>query len=289
MIQCFMDEKYENHFENGLPKLLSASKTEPEFGIHHPRVMHSHSDFIEFYFVRNGTGVYIVDGKRYSIKKGDIVVCNCGVLHDEDVTSSNEISSYCCAIGNLKLKNLPDNFAIPADACPIVPTNELYDSFHALLNMMHTLLASDVKGVEETCHYLAAAFVALFVQTWNANRQHTSGGIKTGSELLAARIKQFIDTRYDEPITLQMIGDALGASPYYLSHVFKDMTGYSPMQYATRRRIGEAQSLLIYTSMPVTYIAARVGYSNQSHFNSLFSKYVGMSPTQFRKEYAKKR
>ena len=61
------------------------------------------------------------------------------------------------------------------------------------------------------------------------------------------------------------------------------------MQYATRRRIGEAQSLLIYTSMPVTYIAARVGYSNQSHFNSLFSKYVGMSPTQFRKEYAKKR
>ena len=52
-----------------------------------------------------------------------------------------------------------------------------------------------------------------------------------------------------------------------------------------RRRIGEAQTLLITTELPVTRIAAQVGYDNPSHFNAQFSKAVGMSPRTFRKEY----
>ena len=78
---------------------------------------------------------------------------------------------------------------------------------------------------------------------------------------------------------------ALHVSPYYLAHVCKEATGYSPLQYVLRRRIGEAQTLLITTDLPVTRIAAQVGYDNPSHFNAQFSKAVGMSPRTFRKEY----
>ena len=53
--------------------------------------------------------------------------------------------------------------------------------------------------------------------------------------ILGSRIKDYIDRHYMEPITLQSMGEALRISPYYLSHVFKQMSGYSPVQYLLRR------------------------------------------------------
>ena len=102
---------------------------------------------------------------------------------------------------------------------------------------------------------------------------------------MGQRIKEYIDKNYAEPITLQSMGEALNISPYYLSHVFKEMSGYSPMQYLLRRRIGEAQTLLISTDLPVTTIAGMVGYDTQSYFNLQFSKNVGMPPKKYRQNY----
>ena len=88
-----------------------------------------------------------------------------------------------------------------------------------------------------------------------------------------------------EPITLQSMGEALHISPYYLSHVFKQMSGYSPVQYLLRRRIGEAQTLLITTDLSITRIAEMVGYDTPSYFNLQFTKNVGMPPNKFRQNY----
>lgn len=74
-------------------------------------------------------------------------------------------------------------------------------------------------------------------------------------------------------------------SPWYVSHVFKEMSGYSPIQYLLRRRIGEAQTLLISTDYSITEIAFKVGFDTQSYFNMQFTKNVGMPPMQFRKNY----
>ena len=103
--------------------------------------------------------------------------------------------------------------------------------------------------------------------------------------ILGRRIKDYIDKHYMEPITLQSMGEALHISPYYLSHVFKQMSGYSPVQYLLRRRIGEAQTLLITTDLSITRIAEMVGYDTQSYFNLQFTKNVGMPPNKFRQNY----
>ena len=101
----------------------------------------------------------------------------------------------------------------------------------------------------------------------------------------AQRIKDYIDKHFADEFSLQQMADALHVSPYYLAHICKEVTGYSPLQYVLRRRIGEAQTLLITTDLPVTRIASQVGYDNPSHFNAQFSKAVGMAPRTFRKEY----
>ena len=83
-------------------------------------------------------------------------------------------------------------------------------------------------------------------------------------------------------LTLTQLGKLFYVSPYHLAHLFKRETGYTLKQYILRRRIGEAQTLLTNTQMGVKLIAQTVGFENPSHFGKLFTKLVGMSPTEYR-------
>ena len=58
-----------------------------------------------------------------------------------------------------------------------------------------------------------------------------------------------------EPITLRMVAEQLRVSEYYLAHVFKQEFGVPPMQYVMKRRIGEAQGILMHTETPIAEIA----------------------------------
>ena len=75
-------------------------------------------------------------------------------------------------------------------------------------------------------------------------------------------------------------GLALYMSPSYLSHLFKQETGFAPIQYIMRRRIGKAQSLLISTDYSVTKIASMIGCDSSNYFNYIFKKTVGMPPPE---------
>lgn len=57
------------------------------------------------------------------------------------------------------------------------------------------------------------------------------------------------------------------------------------MHYAIRRRLGEAQSLLIMTNRSITDIALSIGFGSQSQFYNIFKKYIGMSPGKYRETY----
>ena len=67
--------------------------------------------------------------------------------------------------------------------------------------------------------------------------------------VLAHRVRRYLDAHHCEPITLRMVAERLRVSEYYLAHVFKQEFGVPPMQYVMKRRIGEAQGIL----MPVSY------------------------------------
>ena len=100
-----------------------------------------------------------------------------------------------------------------------------------------------------------------------------------------SNVKIYIDKNYNENISLKSIAEAVNANQYYLSHIFKEETGFSPMQYVTRRRIGEAQNLLINTQLSITEIAANVGYNNSNYFQNVFKKIVGYTPGSYRKRW----
>ncbi len=263
----------------GLPQLAYISKTVPESS--HPRVMHSHDDLCELVLIWEGEADYSIGGREYRVCRGDLIVYNSGVIHDERYGISMPISSYCIAMRGLKLDGLRDNALIPDSDGPVFPSGKHFEALRDTMSLMFDALCTNADGCAYFCRHL---LLGVLSRVW-ALRHRRQEPSAVRPNLLGSRIKAHIDLHYTEDISLQSLADVLHISPYYLSHVFKDMTGYSPGQYITRRRIGLAQNLLISTGLSISEIAARVGYPSPSHFHDRFTRNVGMSPRAYRKAY----
>ena len=182
-------------------------------------------------------------------------------------------------LGGLAVPGLRENTLIAEDSCPVC---RLTEPQTVRLEHLYDVLYNELtEGNDDGAHHLLLAILTL-VQQFRATA--AEGSTHSGNAF-AQRIKDYIDKHFADEFSLQQMADALHVSPYYLAHICKEVTGYSPLQYVLRRRIGEAQTLLITTDLPVTRIASQVGYDNPSHFNAQFSKAVGMAPRTFRKEY----
>lgn len=283
-VQCFVKKDFQSIFvDENSPKLLYVSQIRP-LASTHPRVMHAHEDFVEIILICSGSSEYLIHDKKQHVEQGDVIVYNSGIVHDEISGPGAEVGSYCVAIGGLHMPGLRENALLPDDAGFVFPTGIHFEAMRTICEMMFASLSSGEPRAEAFCHSLMHALLVK-VQAVVDNAQGQEEDEVEEPDILGMRIKSYIDQHYMEPVTLQSMGDALHISPYYLSHVFKQMSGYSPMQYLLRRRIGEAQTLLITTDLPITEIAGRVGYDTQSYFNLQFTKNVGMPPKRFRQNY----
>ena len=283
-VQCFVEKKVKSIFEGeNQPKLLYVSEIRPDASAH-PRVMHAHEDSVELILICSGSSEYLIHDKKVIIKPGDLLVYNAGVVHDEVSGPDMEVGSYCIAVGGLHMPGLRENALIPDDAGYVFPTGKYFADLRCLFEMMFRTLSAGEPNAELFCSSLMHALL-VSVLTVTAGPHAESEKPLEEPHILGRRIKEYIDKHYMEPITLQSMGEALHISPYYLSHVFKQMSGYSPVQYLLRRRIGEAQTLLITTDLSITRIAEMVGYDTQSYFNLQFTKNVGMPPNKFRQNY----
>ena len=279
MIQCFVENSNVSSFKkNKLPKLMHVCKSEKEHN-KFPRIMHKHENMVEIVFIRSGRGTHTIGDKVYQTKKGDILIYNKNILHDERSNTENCISTYVCGISNLHLKGLEENQLISDNIEPVIHSGEHFEAIESIFKLMYSEVFSNLKGTDETGNYLMLSLITMVLRLADL-----SGNKKKEEEYqLGQRIKKYIDDNFLNDLSIKSLSEELGISQYYLMHTFKDKTGYSPMQYIIKRKIGEAQNLLINTDYSIAEIADTLGYDNPNYFNMLFTKTIGMPPGKYRK------
>lgn len=107
----------------------------------------------------------------------------------------------------------------------------------------------------------------------------TPAGARTAS--LIRRAKEFLEAHMASPIRLSDVGRAVGASPAYLTSVFRRAEGISLHQYLTRLRLARALVELPHAD-DLTTLAFDTGFSSHSHFTAAFRRAYGLTPSAFR-------
>ncbi len=96
------------------------------------------------------------------------------------------------------------------------------------------------------------------------------------------KVKDIIEKHYSEDINVSKIAGSVYMSPNYVGLIFKQETGKSITEYITQTRMDAAKELLKNSTAKILEIAELVGYDNPQYFSTIFKKYYGVHPNQFR-------
>ncbi|MBQ2830431.1 MAG: response regulator [Oscillospiraceae bacterium] len=109
---------------------------------------------------------------------------------------------------------------------------------------------------------------------------------KPTNNLLILRAKEYIDLNYRGKLTLKDVAAALYISPNYLSELFKKNTGLKFSDYLMEVRLEKSRQYLTDIRYKVGDVAELVGFSDARYFSSAFRKKFGVTPLEFRRNYA---
>ena len=96
------------------------------------------------------------------------------------------------------------------------------------------------------------------------------------------RAKEYIYEHQAEKLSLGHVAKAVNMSAFYFCKMFKRVTGINFTDYLSRVRIEKAKNLLLNPNLRVSEIAFEVGFQSLTHFNRVFKKLLGQSPTDYR-------
>lgn len=126
----------------------------------------------------------------------------------------------------------------------------------------------------------AIAIVEAFIH----ETERTIGETNTLVNPNMARLLEYIQKHYADPITLTEVAKQFHFNASYLSSYFAAYNGEGFSEYLNKIRIKKAMELLMTTELTISEISANVGYSDQSYFTKVFKKQAGISPSQYRRQ-----
>ncbi len=98
------------------------------------------------------------------------------------------------------------------------------------------------------------------------------------------RVTDFMRAHLSQDLSLDVLAQQIGFSPYHFARLFRQTLGESPHQFVLRQRIARAQHLLKEAEVPLAHIALECGFANQSHLSLVFKRHLGLTPRAYRQD-----
>ena len=240
---------------------------------------HLHQE-VEITYVLHGTVDVLVSDTLFPMHEKEMLLIPANVIHYYRQTDSS---------ANILNVKFIENWVAPA----FVSTHEL-DALQTLLRSISKIHASDstckIIKTMQSCtdpNFLDLFYFGHIILLLTYLLQHPEI-IEYHKPISSENIRyiqnalKFIQDHGEEHLSLRMLANHIGLTESYCSKYFKDNIGISFVEYVNTRRISNAERLLRYTSLNITEIAAKSGFSSIQTFNRVFKNVTGMSPTQYR-------
>ena len=248
---------------------------------------HFHSTY-EAYYLLSGERYFFIKDRTVLLKAGDFILIQPNVLHkttnaaqpEHEKIILNFREAFLPCINGSFLKTLHKAFQ---DDYLII-----HFSMHYKIQFEDYLLkivneAQELKNGYDNMIQSLIVQLLVFISRYLEQSKPNIPEYQNPMHERISQIVRYININYKKDLTLQYVADRFFISPFYLSRTFKDVTGFSFVQYVNSLRIKEAKKLLQETSLKVYTIAERVGFGSITHFNRIFKEVTSHSPLYYRR------
>lgn len=243
---------------------------------------HSH-DYIEIKVILSGNFTYFIEDTGYEVGKGSIVIVNPGVRHKKIVSEGIQIEEFNYALNDLQIRDLPQNFIIEPGAEPVY-NFPLYQP--DIIKCINETIAEQEKNEPYSDLFIKCSVMkltSLIYRAMSANKGKTEKArlnfINSEKTNIVNTILHYLSHNYMKQISLYSIAHNMYLSPVYISKIFKEETGESPINHLIRIRLTKANELLSHGNIPIKTVARSVGYEDAYYFSKLYKKYYGIPPS----------
>lgn len=244
-----------------------------------PSSTHKH-EFYELEYIISGTGVQIINGKAYEVKRGDIIFIDIKDMHSYYSTNKIEVFNVMLhpSLYELIKKSLSNIFVDQSCKIPTflrMSTGNYMEVEELLLKIEHEFIRKRTGYKQILNNYVTALFIDLYRKSLGDEENKIDTDLR--KEIIA-----YINEYY---ITLKLpdIAAHFGYTSPYFSRSFKKIMGMTFSDYIQKKKINTALKLLVETNLSIEDIICQLGYSDKKNFYQIFKKYTGSTPNQIRK------
>jgi AraC-like DNA-binding protein/mannose-6-phosphate isomerase-like protein (cupin superfamily) len=267
-----------------------------EDGRHQTR-MNRH-EYFEILYLCSGSAICHIQDRLLPVNEGDLVIVGSALFHQIEVLTSSPVTLAALFFepdlirgdgGSDAAEYLSPFFSQDSTFPHVVPakTRVPLEVLDVILRIRAHLPASSHRSRLAVKTYLK--MILMLLVNHFASYIGSSEAIQRQERSLQRLLPLFrhISDNCGTPISVREAGRICGMSASHFMNFFKRLTGMSFAHYFNQYRIERAQVLLAGTEELLSDIAQELGFCDQSYFGSVFRKYVGLTPADYRRQFQK--
>ncbi len=232
------------------------------------------------WLITKGSGEVTIDGTKYKLNPGKLVIYKPGMICEKKTSSSNPLEFYFVRFTYAVAyeEKTTWHFEPPeTTSFPLQGVFSISNSGNMIHELDHIHQLSKRRGptvaMRRKLHF--QELLLMIVQEFRSQK------IAGNSTMAIDTTIDYMVTNYHIHMTLTDLAQMAGLSTSHYARLFKEYVGYSPIDYLTHVRIDRAKELLAISDFRIKEISQSVGYQDELYFSRIFKRIVGVSPTQF--------
>ena len=250
--------------------------TSPIIKTEHPE---GRNDY-QLLYIAHGKGHFFFNGKETIVTKGNMILFRPGEPQVYYYYSVDKTEVYWVHFTGSEVERYLDHYELPNDKN--VFFTGISPDYQWLYNQIIQELQLKRANYEELLRILLR-HILLMINRF-VKEDHTQGS-DAFNEI--ERATHYFNENYNKDISIEQYAEEHLMSKNWFINCFKKIMKVTPMQYILLLRISTAKNLLESSTKNISEIADTIGYDNPLYFSRLFTKYVGVSPKEYRNNFNK--
>lgn len=241
---------------------------------------HQHADLAQVLYLQSGCAEIEIEGRITVLQRSAVQIVPMFCVHG--FRFSENVQGYVLSLALPLLEQLEEKLeshVLRSPDCHILNAREV-----SYLDSRFHQLEQEYVG-RQIGRDLALSSLVNQILIWGCRRHHDK--VQTGQEMDRGRLHldaflHLVEKYFRDQWSVDAYAEHMGVSAPHLNTVCRRLCNHSALQLIHQRILLEAKRGLIYTTMSVSQLSDRLGFSEPAYFSRFFKRLTGTSPREFR-------